>query len=222
MQTKQFLKLLSIIENNLPSNTPAMRLRNCYIRNPYTILMTTLLSLRTKDENTTIVASKLFGDDKKSLKITTPQELLKIDKNTLENIIKPTGMYKQKTQTLLDISKRLIDEFDTIVPNSKEELLSFKGIGDKTANIVLNNAFGIANIAVDTHVHRICNLLGVIDTKDEKQSSEVLNKIIPNSHKSKLNFTIVSFGQTICKVKNPLCEKCPISQYCPTKIAEPH
>jgi endonuclease-3 len=214
MKLKQFLILLDILEDALSSSlldTPALKLRNCYNRNPYTILMTTLLSLRTKDENTTIVATKLFNE----LKIKTPHELLKIDKEELEIIIKPTGMYKQKTQTLINISQILIDKFDSKVPHTKEELLSLKGVGEKTANIVLNNAFGISNIAVDTHVHRICNLLGIINTQDEKESSMILNEIIPDTHKSKLNFTIVSFGQTICKVKNPKCDECIIAKYCP-------
>ncbi len=209
MKLDLFLEVLDKLEKNLPQDTPAHKLKNCYKRNPYTILMTTLLSLRTKDENTTIVATKLFND------IQTPQELLKININELEQIVRPTGMYKQKAKTLHEVSKVLIKKFNSTVPDNKEDLLSIKGIGEKTANIVLNNAFGISSIAVDTHVHRICNLLNFIATKDEKESSIILNKIIPRKYKSKLNFTLVAFGQTVCTVKNPKCDKCVINNLCP-------
>lgn len=209
MSIEQFLRLVDILEKNIDSNSAAMKLRNCYKRVPYTILMTTLLSLRTKDENTAKVASVLFNH------ITTPQQLLQIPLEQLEQIVKPTGMYKQKAKTLQEVSKVLIEQFNSKVPTSKEELLSIKGIGEKTANIVLNNALDKPNIAVDTHVHRICNLLKIVDTKDEKETSKLLNQMIPNEYKSKINFTLVSFGQTICKVKKPLCQQCLINTYCP-------
>jgi endonuclease-3 len=164
--------------------------------------MTTLLSLRTKDENTALVASQLFNT------IQTPQELLQIPQNKLEIIIKPTGMYKKKTQTILEVSKILIEQYNSQVPTNKDELLSIKGIGEKTANIVLNNAFDLGVIAVDTHVHRLTNMWQIIKTKNEKESSKILNEIIPIKYKNKLNFLLVSFGQSICKVQNPKCNEC--------------
>jgi len=170
--------------------------------------MVTLLSLRSKDEKTALIAKELFNT------IQTPQELLKLTQNELEEIIKPIGFQKQKAKTLLEVSKVLIEKYNLQVPDDKEELLSIKGIGEKTANIVLNNAFGIGSIAVDTHVHRLTNMWGVVDTKSFDESSKVLNEIIPKEYKSKLNFTLVSFGQTICTVKNPKCEICKIKIYC--------
>jgi len=208
MNLQTFLKILVILEQNIPQNTPAHILKNSYKRNPYTILMVTLLSLRSKDEKTAIVASKLFND------IQTPQELLKCTQDKLEEIIKPIGFQKQKAKTLLEVSKILIEKYNSKVPYNKEELLTIKGIGEKTANIVLNNAFGIGSIAVDTHVHRLTNMWGIVQTNSFDESSKILNEIIPKKYKSKLNFTLVSFGQTICTPNNPKCEICSIKEYC--------
>jgi endonuclease-3 len=201
-------KLLENIKLNLPDKFPALILRNCYTRNPYTILMVTLLSLRSKDEKTALIAKQIFNNT------TTPQELLKIPLEELETIIKPLGMYKQKAKTLHDVSKILIEKYNSMPPNTKVELLSIKGIGEKTANIVLNNAYSQGKIAVDTHVHRIANLLNIINTKDEKESSNVLNEIVPKQCRDDFNFLIVAFGQTICKVQNPKCDMCNIKKWC--------
>jgi len=208
MGVDEFLSLLDKIENTLAKESPSMRLRYSYRRNPYTILMVTLLSLRAKDEATSKVASALFND------IQTPQELLRYPLDELEKRIKPLGMYRQKSKTLRDVSKELIERFDSTVPQSQDELLSIKGVGIKTANIVLNNAYNQGIIAVDTHVHRICNLLNLITTKTPKESNLILNEIIPKTHKSKLNFTLVVFGQTICTPKNPKCDKCIAKDVC--------
>ncbi len=208
MKENKFSEILEILEQNTPLNAPAMILRKSFKRTPYTILMATLLSLRTKDENTAQVSKKLF-------KIAdTPQKMVEIPQPILENIIKPTGMYRKKAQTLRDVSQTLIQRFDSRVPLDKKELLSIKGVGEKTANIVLNNAFGIASIAVDTHVHRISNLLGFVKTKNEKETQKELEKKVPKNLWSDFNFTIVSFGQTICLVKNPKCRICLIKNYC--------
>ena len=208
MKIETFLRILDILEKEKDLNAPAYKLKNAYKRNPYTILMTTLLSLRSKDENTYKVVKKLFN------KIQTPKELLEIEQKRLEEIIRPIGMYKQKAKTLREVSSVLIEKFNSQVPATKEELLSIKGIGEKTANIVLNNAFEKGVIAVDTHVHRLCNMWEVIKTKDEKESSKVLNEIIPKGYRAKLNFKLVVFGQTICLLNRPKCEECQVIKYC--------
>jgi len=211
MNKKEFLEVLEILQNNIPEDSPSNILKNSFERNPYTILMATLLSLRTKDENTAQVCSNLFNP------AISPEELLNIPIEELEQIVKPTGMYRKKAQVLKDVSQNLIDNFDSKVPDTKEQLLSLKGVGEKTANIVLNNAFNIPTIAVDTHVHRIPNLWDFIDTKTEKETFEALCKDVPKEFWNMLNFTIVSFGQTICLPKKPKCEECYISQYCEVK-----
>ncbi len=209
MRVKEFLKVISILEKNLPKDTPSKRLRESYKKTPYTILMATLLSLRTKDEKTAIVTSKLFN------KIQTPEELLKIELKELEEIIKPVGFYRKKAKTLQNISKVLIEKFNSKVPSTKEELLSLKGVGEKTANIFLNSNNIYPVIAVDTHVHRITNLLGVVKTKTPNETSKILNKIIPTQNRKNINSILTSFGQTICKPQKAKCEICPIQEYCP-------
>jgi len=208
MNLKTFLQVVDILEQNLPENSPADILKNSYKRNPYTILMVTLLSLRSKDERTAKVAKELFCD------IQTPKELLELPLEELESIIKPIGFQKQKAKTLREVSKVLLESYGGRVPRDKKELLSIKGIGEKTANIVLNNAFDIPTIAVDVHVHRLCNMWGVIKTKDEKESSKLLNKIIPKEYKSKLNHILVSFGQSVCLPNRPKCKECAIRELC--------
>jgi len=209
MKSEVFIKVLDILKVKVPKNSPSNILKNSFHRTPYTILIATLLSLRTKDEITASVSSKLFSI------ANTPFEILNLSINKLEDIIKPTGMYHKKAQTLKDVSKELIDRFDSKVPSTKEELLSLKGVGIKTVNIVLNNAFNIPTIAVDTHVHRVSNLLRVVNTKNSKDTLKELEKNIPKEYWSILNFSIVSFGQTICLPRSPKCDICPIYNYCP-------
>ncbi len=208
MNTKEFLEVLNILEQNIPQDSPSNILKNSFKRKPYTILMATLLSLRTKDENTARVCKELF------VLAHTPQMMVEFPIEQLEEIVKPTGMYRKKAQILQEVSQTLIDRFDSQVPSTKEELLSIKGIGEKTANIVLNNAFDIPTIAVDTHVYRLPNMWGFIDTKSDKETTKALCEKVPKEYWNRLNFTIVSFGQTICLPRNPKCEICPIVKYC--------
>ena len=208
VKLEHFLRILDTLQAHQDTSAPAYKLRRAYKRNPYTILMTTLLSLRTKDEHTAKVAARLFNT------VQTPQELLEIPLEELEQIVKPTGMYRQKARTLREVSKLLIERHNATVPDNKEALLCIKGIGEKTANIVLNNAFDKGVIAVDTHVHRLCNMWGVIDTKTEKESSRVLNAIVPEAYRGELNFLLVSFGQSICTPKNPKCAICSVEHLC--------
>jgi len=208
MELKEFLEVLDILEKNIPDDSPSNILKNSFKRTPYTILMATLLSLRTKDENTARVCKELF------LIAKTPQEMLEVPLLELEQMVRPTGMYRKKAQILQEVSQTLIEKFDSTVPSTKTELLSIKGVGEKTANIVLNNAFSIPTIAVDTHVHRIPNMLGFISTETEKETLKALCEKVPKEYWSTLNFTIVSFGQTICLPRSPKCDVCPIVPYC--------
>ncbi len=210
MKTEDFLKVLDILEKEeILKSSPATILKKSFKRTPFTILIATLLSLRTKDEITAKVCKKLFSI------ADTPQKILNLPDKELEKIIKSTGMYKKKAQTLKEVSKALIEKYQGKVPKNKKELLSLKGIGEKTANIVLNNAFSIPSIAVDTHVHRIPNLLGFIDTKNEKETQKELEKKIPKKYWDKINMILVSFGQTICIPNRQKCDICPIKRYCP-------
>ena len=208
MNLKTFLKIVDILKENIPPDSPSNILKNSFKRTPYTILMATLLSLRTKDEYTASVCAKLF------ILVDNPQDMLDIDREELERIIRATGMYRKRAETLKSVSQELIDRFNSKVPSTREELLSLKGVGEKTANIVMNNAFDTPTIAVDTHLHRVPNMLGFIDTKNERETLRVLEERIPKEYWSSLNFTIVSFGQSICLPRNPKCDICPIYNYC--------
>jgi len=208
LSSSKFLELLEILQNNIPPNSPSNILKNSFKRTPFTILIATLLSLRTKDEYTAKVCKELFSI------VNTPQDILDIPIDKLEEIVRATGMYRKKSRVIKEVSFTIIDKFNNIVPSSKKELLSIKGVGEKTANIVLNNAFNVPSIAVDTHVHRITNMLGFIDTKNEKETLKELELKVPKEYWSRLNFTIVSFGQTICLPRGAKCDICPIVPYC--------
>ncbi len=208
MNQKDFLEILDILEKNSTRNAPSDILHSAFNRTPYTILIATLLSLRTKDETTARVSKELFKVAE------TPEKMVEIPLDRLEEIVKPTGMYRRKARTIIDVSNTLIEKFNSKVPDRKGELLTIKGVGDKTANVVLNSAFGIPSIAVDTHVHRVTNLLGFIETKTPRESERELYRRVPKRYWSRLNHIIVSFGQTICLPRGAKCDICPIYDRC--------
>jgi len=175
----------------------------------FKILISCLLSLRTQDKNTEKASAKLYAI------ANTPKEIAQMPIKRLEKLIFSSGHYKKKARTLQHVSKELLDKFNSKVPNTREKLLSIKGIGPKTANIVLAFAFGKNVIPVDTHVHRIPNRLGWVKTKTPEQTEAELEKVLPKKHWKEFNAIFVQFGQTICQPISPWCSKCPISEYCP-------
>lgn len=179
-------------------------------KNPdaFKILISCLLSLRTKDANTEKVSAKLF------IVADTPQKISKIPIKRLEKLIFSSGHYKKKARTLKHVSKILLENHNGKVPETKEELLSIKGIGPKTANIVLAFAYGKLVIPVDVHCHRIPNRIGWVKTKTPEQTEEELEKILPKIYWRDFNAVFVQFGQTICVPVSPFCSKCPIRRYC--------
>ena len=180
-------------------------------KNPdaFKVLIACLLSLRTQDKNTEKVSRKLFAI------ADTPQKIVKIPQKKLEKIIFSSGHYKKKSKTLKHVLKVLLEEYVGKVPDKKEELLKIKGIGPKTANIVLAFAYGQEVLPIDTHCHRIPNRLGWIKTKTPEQTEKELEKILPKKYWSEFNAIFVLFGQTICQPFSPWCSKCPVSEYCP-------
>ena len=175
----------------------------------FKILISCLLSLRTKDEITEKVSANLF-------KIAnTPQEIINLPTKQLEKIIFSTGHYKKKAQILKHVSQELLSRFKGEVPKTREELISIKGIGPKTANIVLNFAFGEDVLPIDTHCHRIPNRLGWIETKNAEASEFALMKVLPKEYWGDFNGIFVLFGKNICQPISPFCSKCPIEANCP-------
>ena len=175
----------------------------------FKILISCLLSLRARDENTEKVSKKLFAV------ADSPKEIVRLPLKKLEKIIFSSGHYKKKARVLQDVSKVLIDEFDSKVPDDKEKLLSVKGIGPKTANIVLAFAFGQAVLPIDTHCHRIPNRLGWVKTKTPEKTEKALEKVLPKKFWNEFNGMFVQFGKEICQPISPWCSKCPISDLCP-------
>lgn len=174
----------------------------------FKILISCLLSLRTQDKNTEKVSKQLF-------KVAdTPKKIISLSDEELEKLIFSSGHYKKKAKTLKHVSKVLIDDFNGEVPRTREELLSIRGIGPKTANIVLAFAFGDEVLPIDTHCHRIPNRLGWVKTKTPEQTEKELEKILPQKYWKEFNGIFVSFGKEICQPVSPWCSKCPVRKYC--------
>ncbi len=178
-------------------------------KDPFKVLISCLLSLRTKDAVTAIASKRLFDI------ANTPEKLVELDLNTIEKLIYPVGFYKTKAKRLKDISKVLIDKYNGKVPDNEQDLLSLKGVGRKTLGIVMCYGFNKDNyIPVDSHVHEISNRLGWVKTKNPEQTEQVLYKIIPKKYWHDLNDLFVNYGQNICVPVSPFCSKCIINKYC--------
>ncbi len=180
-----------------------------YGKDPYLILISCLLSLRTKDTISFPASVRLFEHAK------TPHAMLRVPIEDLEKVIHDTGFYRNKAKTLRSVSKDLIDRFGGKVPKSKEELLSIKGIGIKTANLVLGEAFGIPALCVDTHVHKISNRLGIVKTKSPEETEKALQSIVPKKYWIEYGRLLVVWGQNICVPIRPFCSNCAIADVCP-------
>lgn len=175
---------------------------------PYKVLVSTIISQRLRDETTEKVSKALFK------KCPTVQKLNIIPIRELEKIMKPSGFYRNKSANLKKLARVLIKDFEGEVPDDLSELVSLPGVGRKTAGCVLNYAFGKPAIPVDTHVHRIANRLGWVETKAPEKTDEALHKLIPRKHWLLVNNTFVQFGKDICQSRKPKCWKCPVRKYC--------
>jgi endonuclease-3 len=175
----------------------------------FKILISCLISLRTQDKNTEIASNKLFAVAK------TPSEIINLPIDKLEKLVYSSGYYKNKARTIKHVSEVILKEFKGKVPDTKEELMSIKGIGPKTANIVLAFAYNQQVIPVDVHVHVISNRLGWVNAKTPEKTEEELKKIIPKKYWADFNAILVQFGKEICITLSPKCSVCPIEKYCP-------
>ncbi|MFA6688075.1 MAG: endonuclease III domain-containing protein [Sphaerochaetaceae bacterium] len=178
-------------------------------QDPFRVLVSTLISLRTKDEVTLAASRRLFA------LADTPQAMLALAPSSIEEAIYPAGFYRTKARNILSICEILVDRYGGSVPASKEELVALPGVGIKTANLTLNLGFGIEAICVDCHVHQIANRMGWIETSTPEQSEKALQKIMPRRFWIPLNELLVSYGQHICVPVSPWCGKCPMDGRCP-------
>ncbi len=177
-------------------------------KSPFHVLVSCVLSLRTKDDVTSEASKRLFE------KANTPRELLAIPTSELAKIIYPVGFYRTKAKNLRLICKELIEKYKEKVPASFDLLMALPGVGRKTANLVLSKGFEIPAICVDTHVHRISNRLGWVKTKTPEQTEKELKRILPKNRWIEINDLLVPFGQKICQPISPWCSKCDVEELC--------
>ncbi|MBI4813457.1 MAG: endonuclease III [Methanobacterium sp.] len=175
---------------------------------PYRVLIRTILSQRTRDDNTDRASAQLFS------KYHTMNEIAEADPALLEPLIRPAGFYHVKAKRIVEVSRKLLDEFKGQVPEDMNGLLELPGVGRKTANCVLVYGFQIPAIPVDVHVHRISNRLGLVDTKHPEETEVELEKLVPREYWIELNDLMVQFGQTICRPQSPRHEECPLQELC--------
>jgi len=178
-------------------------------QDPFKILISTILSARTKDANTRAATEKLFA------KFNTPELIANAVVEVLENLVHKAGFYKVKAARIKEVSQIIVEKFNGKVPKDFDELISLPGVGPKTANCVLVYAFKIPAIPVDTHVHRISNRLGWVKTKKPDETEKELKELIPKEQWIRVNRLLVRFGQQICLPINPKHEICPINGFCP-------
>jgi endonuclease-3 len=208
MQEYHFKEIMEKLKAIYPSTEKTTLNRMRKKPDPFKVLISCLLSLRARDENTEKVSRQLFEV------ANTPQEIIKIPVEKLEKIIFSSGHYKKKARVLQSVSNELITRFNSKVPDKKEDLLSIKGVGPKTANIVLAFAFNQLVLPIDTHCHRIPNRLGWIKTKTPEQTEKELEKILPKEYWADFNAIFVQFGREICQPVSPKCSECPVNKYC--------
>lgn len=180
-----------------------------FAQDPFRILVSTVLSLRTKDKVTLEASQRLLE------KAPTPAALLSLTEEEIQTLIYPVGFYRVKARNLKQIARQLIDRFQGQVPTDRELLLSLPGVGRKTANLVLNLGYGIPAICVDTHVHRISNRLGWVRTRTPEQTEYALMEVLPQPYWIPINEVLVAYGQRVCTPQSPFCSTCPLEQECP-------
>lgn len=214
MNIGKIIKILRKQMKELPD--PSVTLVGRKYKSPFLVLISCLLSLRTKDETTLPASERLFKLAK------TPHDMLNLKLKDIERAIYPVGFYRTKSKNILAISKKLVDEFNEIVPNDIDTLLTFNGVGRKTANLVLTEGFGIPGICVDTHVHRISNRIGFVKTDTPFETEMALRKTLDKCYWIEYNALLVLWGQNICRPVSPLCSKCNINMFCPKIGVEKH
>jgi endonuclease-3 len=177
-------------------------------KDPYLVLIACILSLRTNDNTTYPATLRMLKLGK------TPKDFASCDVKKLEKAIYPVGFYANKAKQIVELSKELVEKYDSKVPNSIDELCKFNGVGRTTANLTIAKGFNEPAICVDVHVHRIFNRLGYIKTKTPEETEFALREKLPKKYWIDINTLIVTHGRNVCKPTKPLCEKCPISEFC--------
>ncbi|MDR1596468.1 MAG: endonuclease III [Treponema sp.] len=179
-----------------------------YRRDPWAVLASTILSLRTKDEVTLARSRELLK------RAPAPRALLKLSAEEIEKLIYPVGFYRTKAQNLKKIAAIIMENYRGQVPADMDLLLALPGVGRKTANLVLTEAFDMDGICVDVHVHRITNRLGAIQSKNPEETEMILREILPKKYWKRINILLVLYGQRVCRPVSPFCSRCVMREYC--------
>jgi endonuclease III len=190
-------------------NAPVMALEAAEHGDPFRILIGCILSLRTRDETTAVAAPRLFAE------AATPHTMLSLGEQAIARLIYPVGFYRTKAAAIVAICRELIARFGGRVPDSIDALLTLKGVGRKTANLVVTQAYGKPGICVDTHVHRISNRWGLVETRTPDETEAALRVALPRRYWIEYNTLLVAFGQTLCQPLSPWCSRCPAANLCP-------
>lgn len=200
------IKRLKQAMKDLPD--PSVTLVGKRWKSPFLVLISCILSLRTKDATTLPASERLFALAQ------TPEKMLKIPIPVIEKAIYPVGFYHTKARTIRGICHDILEKFNGRVPDTIDALLTLKGVGRKTANLVMTEGFGVPAICVDTHVHRISNRFGYLRTKTPHDTEMALRKKLPLKFWIEYNALLVTWGQNICKPISPLCSQCPVESIC--------
>ncbi len=200
-------EVIKILQNAKQPQSDFVKLMDNF-KNPYLVLVACILSLRTNDKTTYPATLRMLKLAK------TPQEMMNVAEEDLAKAIYPVGFYKNKAGQIIELSKIIVEKYNGKVPDSIDELCKFRGVGRKTANLVMTLGFGEPAICVDVHVHRIFNRLGYIKTKNPEETEFVLREKLPKKYWIPINTLLVTHGQNVCKPIKPQCEVCPISKYC--------
>lgn len=201
-------KVVAILKKEMKKYRTPIVTEVSWRKEPFLVLISCILSLRTKDRTTSEASARLFRLAK------TPERMVKLTTKQIENAIYPVGFYITKAKRIKEICKVLIEKYNSRVPDEIDELLKLKGVGRKTANIVLAFAYNKPALPIDTHCHRIPNRLGWVKTKTPEQTETELRKIIPKRLWRDFNDIFVTFGQNICVPISPWCSRCLIAKYC--------
>lgn len=196
--------------------SPAVTIVSQREGNPFKVLISCILSLRTQDTTTGPASERLFAI------ADTPSAMRELDQETIEKAIYPVGFYRNKARQIIDICGALIDLHHGTVPDQINELLTLKGVGRKTANLVVTLGFGKPGICVDTHVHRICNRWGYLSTRTPEDTELALRKKLPPEYWLKINDFLVTYGQNLCRPTSPFCSKCRLIDYCDRRSVDRH
>jgi endonuclease-3 len=201
-------KIIEKLREFYKSNNKTLMDKVSQREDPFKVLIACIISQRTKDETTDKIVDNLFRI------IKNPYDLQKFELEELEKLIYPSGFYRVKAKRLKELSKVLIEKYGGLVPDSIDELLKLPQVGRKTANIVITKGYKKPGIAVDTHVHRIANRIGIVKTKKPEETEFKLREIVPKKYWIELNDYLVKFGKNICTPISPKCSICPIEMYC--------